>query len=453
MDNLTLSYRARVAGTVRVPGSKSIANRALLLAALAEGTTQLDNMLISDDTARMREALTELGVMITEVDTVGAKCTSVKNASEKPQVENLTSLQVTGLGGLPAFSGALSLFLGNAGTAMRPLAAVLSASSGEFELTGEPRMYERPIGPLVDALKSLGADIEYQQTEGFPPLLIRGKELQGGLLRVDGSMSSQYVSALLMLLPLLAGDTRLQLVGNVVSKPYIDLTIAMMRSFSARVEQVNEREFFIPGQQQYKSPGVYWIEGDASSASYFLAAGAIGQGPVTVEGVGSESLQGDRAFADVLEAMGAEVSWGARSIRVAAGKQDLQGGVFDLNHIPDAAMTIATTALFASGSTEIRNIANWRLKETDRLHAMATELRKCGADVVEGDDWIRITPPPAGANGLRHAEIATYDDHRMAMCFALVSFAECGVTILDPECCKKTYPNFFADFSDIVYSN
>lgn len=441
---LTLAYRPRVEGAVHVPGSKSIANRALLLAALASGTTQLDNMLLSDDTARMREALVALGVGITETDNHTA---AAGNEAEA------TTLSVVGLGGLPKASDKLSLFLGNAGTAMRPLAAILSASDGEFLLTGEPRMYERPIGPLVDTLRLAGANIEYQQTEGYPPLLIRGGQLPGGSLSIDGSMSSQYVSALLMLLPLLSGDTHLSLTGTIVSEPYIALTVAMMASFGVAVERLNKREFVIKGNQQYQSPGVYWIEGDASSASYFLAAGAIGGGPITVHGVGSDSLQGDKGFAEVLSAMGAEVQWAPRSITVSSGMNGLRGGVFDLNHIPDAAMTIATTALFATGTTEIRNIANWRLKETDRLHAMATELKKCGASVEEGDDWIRITPPVTGTHGIQHAEIATYDDHRMAMCFALLSFAPCGVTIIDPECCKKTYPNFFSDFSAIVYTN
>ncbi|WP_040487136.1 3-phosphoshikimate 1-carboxyvinyltransferase [Idiomarina sp. A28L] len=441
---LTLAYRPRVEGAVHVPGSKSIANRALLLAALASGTTQLDNMLLSDDTARMREALVALGVGITETDNHTA---AAGNEAEA------TTLSVVGLGGLPKASDKLSLFLGNAGTVMRPLAAILSASEGEFLLTGEPRMYERPIGPLVDTLRLAGGNVEYQQTEGYPPLLIHGGQLPGGSLSIDGSMSSQYVSALLMLLPLLAGDTHLTLTGTIVSEPYIALTVAMMASFGVAIERLNKREFVIKGNQQYQSPGVYWIEGDASSASYFLAAGAIGVGPITVYGVGIDSLQGDKAFAEVLAAMGAEVQWAPRSITVSSGQNGLHGGVFDLNHIPDAAMTIATSALFAKGATEIRNIANWRLKETDRLHAMATELKKCGAIVEEGDDWIRITPPTKGIEGLQHAEIATYDDHRMAMCFSLLSFAPCGVTITDPECCKKTYPNFFSDFSAIDYTN
>ena len=466
-DVLQLTYAPQAHGDVAVPGSKSIANRALLLAALAEGTTVLEHMLDSDDTKRMREALTALGVGISSIDN-----------------SNGATLEVTGVGGLFAAAGAgtaqtqklpLELFLGNAGTAMRPLVAMLAASAGEFILTGEPRMYERPIGPLVTALQEAGARIEYLQEPGYPPLRIIGARstamapnnlepkasaFQNTLhstayntltnqLTIDGSMSSQYVSALLMLLPFLGEDAQLSLTGEIVSEPYIALTVAMMGAFGVTVERPEQRVFRVVGKQHYRSPKQYWIEGDASSASYFLAAGAIAGGPVTVHGVGTESLQGDKQFAEVLAAMGANVEWQPRSISVSAGANGLQGGIFDLNHIPDAAMTIATTALFATGSTEIRNVANWRLKETDRLHAMATELRKTGAEVAEGEDWLRITPPL----DIQHAQIATYDDHRMAMCFALLTFAKNGVSIEDPNCCRKTYPHFFSDLSAIVHSN
>ena len=466
-DVLHLTNAPQAHGDVAVPGSKSIANRALLLAALAEGTTVLEHMLDSDDTKRMREALSALGVGISNFDN-----------------SNSATLKVTGVGGLFTAAGAgtaqsqqlpLELFLGNAGTAMRPLVAMLAASAGEFILTGEPRMYERPIGPLVTALQEAGARIEYLQEPGYPPLRIIGARctamapnnlepktvaFQNSLhsnayntltnqLTIDGSMSSQYVSALLMLLPFLGEDAQLTLTGEIVSEPYIALTVAMMGAFGVRVERPEQRVFRVEGKQHYRSPKQYWIEGDASSASYFLAAGAIAAGPVTVHGVGTESLQGDKQFAEVLAAMGANVEWQPRSISVSAGANGLQGGIFDLNHIPDAAMTIATTALFAKGSTEIRNVANWRLKETDRLHAMATELRKTGAEVAEGEDWLRITPPA----DIQHAQIATYDDHRMAMCFALLMFAQNGVSIEDPNCCRKTYPHFFSDLSAIVHSN
>ncbi|RUO36565.1 3-phosphoshikimate 1-carboxyvinyltransferase [Aliidiomarina sanyensis] len=423
---ISLSYARGIQGEVTLPGSKSIANRAFLLAALAEGSTRLENMLLSDDTARMREALTALDV-------------SMESGDEATQI------LVHGKGGRFSTARAVELFLGNAGTAMRPLAAVLAASDGEFILTGEPRMYERPIGPQIEAMRQIGADIEYLAESGYPPLRIRGTSLYGGTITLDGSLSSQYVSAILMVLPLLPQDSQLQLTGEVVSAPYIHLTVAMMRSFGAQVEVVSDREYRVKGGQGYKSPGVYWIEGDASSASYFLAAAAIAGGPVTVHGVGSASLQGDKKFADVLAKMGARVTYAERSITVEKGDA-LRGGDFDLNAIPDAAMTIATTALFAKGATRIRNVYNWRLKETDRLHAMATELRKTGAEVVEDADAITIVPPAT----IHHGTIETYDDHRMAMCFSLLAFAPAGVTILDPACCKKTFPDYFQTFQSLL---
>lgn len=439
-DTLKLPHAKHFRGEVILPGSKSISNRALLLAALAQGTTTLENLLDSDDTQHMRTALRQLGVEIS--DCKASTCT------------------VQGLGKPFATERPLELFLGNAGTAMRPLIAVLAASTGEFTLTGEPRMYERPAGPLVEALVSLGADIKYTGEPGFPPMRIKGKGTgrlgapdplrdpdtnNRGAQRVeiDGSLSSQYVSALLMLLPLLKSDTELVLKGEVVSLPYIQLTIEMMRQFGVKAEFTRPSVISIPGNQNYQSPGTYFVESDASSASYFLAAGAIGGGPVRVLGIGKDSLQGDKDFASVLEQMGAQVKFGSDFIEVSGSQGVLKGGNFDLNAIPDAAMTIATTALFASSETVIRNVYNWRLKETDRLHAMATELRKAGAVVEEWEDGLRIQPPAE----LQHATIDTYDDHRMAMCFALLSFAPCSVTINDPGCCSKTYPDFFDDFS------
>ncbi|MCL5254779.1 MAG: 3-phosphoshikimate 1-carboxyvinyltransferase [Gammaproteobacteria bacterium] len=431
---LKLDFRSQCSGEIYLPGSKSIANRALLLAALADGSTILENMLDSDDTRHMRTALRALGINISED----------ANAAPKQPADTL----VVGNSGLFASQAApLALFLGNAGTAMRPLTAALAASAGEFSLGGEPRMHERPIGPLVDALHELGAEIHYEGEKGFPPLLIKGRSMRGGKVTIDGSMSSQFISALLMILPLLPEDSEVELTGTIVSAPYIELTIAMMRQFGAEVDWRSPRCIQVTGKQGYKSPGRYWIEGDASSASYFLAAAAIAGGTIRVHGVGTDSLQGDKEFAKVLAAMGAEVDFQPRSIAVTRGQQALQGGDFDLNAIPDAAMTIATTALFADGPTAIRNIYNWRLKETDRLNAMATELRKVGAEVDEQDDAIVITPPKE----IRHAEIATYDDHRMAMCFSLLAFAPAGVTILDPDCCRKTYPHFFADFASVCH--
>jgi 3-phosphoshikimate 1-carboxyvinyltransferase len=426
VKQLRIEPIASVNGTVNVPGSKSLSNRALLLAALAEGETHLTNLLDSDDIRHMLTALTQLGVSYRLSD-------------------NKTECWVTGLGSTFITDQALTLFLGNAGTAMRPLCAVLAASNGEFELTGEPRMEERPIGALVDSLRQAGAEIEYLKNEGFPPLLIKGKKLSGGSLKVDGSVSSQFLTAVLMSAPLYAQQTVIEIVGDLVSKPYIDITLHIMQQFGVEVENQNYRKFVIRGNQKYRSPGKFLVEGDASSASYFLAAGAIKGGTVRVTGVGKASIQGDIRFADVLQQMGAKISWGEDFIEVQGAP--LLGIDLDMNHIPDAAMTIATTALFAKGKTAIRNIYNWRVKETDRLAAMACELKKVGAQVVEGHDFIEITPPEK----INEAEIDTYDDHRVAMCFSLVALSDTAVIINDPDCTAKTFPDYFHRYSSISH--
>lgn len=424
MKTLTLNKINGVQGTVHLPGSKSISNRVLLLAALAQGETQISNLLHSDDIEHMLNALTALGVSY-QLSDCKSKCV------------------VQGLGGLFNHPAPLELFLGNAGTAMRPLTAALAASNVDVTLTGEPRMYERPIGHLVDALRQLGADIDYLQQDGFPPLRIRGKALQAGRISIDGSISSQFLTAVLMIAPLLPADSEIDIIGDLVSKPYIDITLALMSRFGVEVENQNYQRFVIRGQQQYQSPGHWLVEGDASSASYFLAAAAIG-GSIKVTGIGKNAVQGDIRFADALEAMGATVEWGDDYISVT--RNQLNGIDRDYNAIPDAAMTIATTALFAKGPTLIRNVYNWRVKETDRLHAMATELRKVGAEIEEGDDYIKVTPPAV----IQHASIATYNDHRMAMCFSMLAFADCGVTIEDPDCTRKTFPQYFEVFSGLA---
>ncbi|MGK3140837.1 3-phosphoshikimate 1-carboxyvinyltransferase [Pantoea sp. C2G6] len=422
-DSLTLQPIARVNGTVNLPGSKSVSNRALLLAALAKGTTRLTNLLDSDDVKHMLNALTTLGVKYTLSG-------------------DRTVCEVTGNAGPLASSQPLSLFLGNAGTAMRPLAAALCLGQHDIELTGEPRMKERPIGHLVDALRQGGASISYLENENYPPLRLRGG-FTGGEVSVDGSVSSQFLTALLMTAPLAEQDTCITIKGDLVSKPYIDITLNLMQCFGVDVENQNYQRFLIKGQQQYQSPGDYLVEGDASSASYFLAAAAIKGGTVKVTGIGRQSVQGDIRFADVLEKMGATIEWGDDYIACTAGK--LRAIDMDMNHIPDAAMTIATAALFAEGTTQLRNIYNWRVKETDRLSAMATELRKVGAEVEEGHDFIRITPPAT----LVHADIGTYNDHRMAMCFSLVALSDTPVTILDPGCTAKTFPDYFQQLAKI----
>ncbi|GDY24211.1 3-phosphoshikimate 1-carboxyvinyltransferase [Agarivorans sp. Toyoura001] len=418
MEQLTLQPISRINGEINLPGSKSVSNRALLLAALAEGETVLSNLLDSDDIRHMLNALKTLGVSY-QLSDDRSRC------------------RVTGLGRAFKVEQAEELFLGNAGTAMRPLCAALCLSQGEFTLTGEPRMEERPIGALVDALRQVGADVTYLKTEGYPPLNIKGTGLKGGKVDVDGSVSSQFLTAFLMAAPYAEQDIEISIVGELVSKPYIDITLKMMSAFGIEVENDNYQRFVVKGQQTYTGAGEFLVEGDASSASYFLAAGAIKGGEVKVTGVGKKSMQGDVLFADVLAAMGADIEWGDDYIIARSG--ELSAVDLDMNHIPDAAMTIATAALFAKGTTAIRNVYNWRVKETDRLAAMATELKKVGATVVEGHDFIEVTPPAK----LNHAAIDTYDDHRMAMCFSLVALSDTAVTINDPKCTSKTFPDYF----------
>ncbi len=423
MESLTLQPVALVNGSINLPGSKSVSNRALLLAAFAQGTTRLTNLLDSDDVRHMLTALTQLDV-------------THRLSADR------TECEIDGLG--HAFSNAkgLELFLGNAGTAMRPLAAALCLGEQDVVLTGEPRMKERPIGHLVDELRQGGAQIDYLEQENYPPLRLRGG-FSGGDVSVDGSVSSQFLTALLMTAPLADNDTTIQIKGDLVSKPYIDITLNLMKTFGIEVENHQYQKFSIKGRQQYVSPGSYLVEGDASSASYFLAAAAIKGGTVRVTGIGKNSMQGDIRFADVLEKMGATIHWADDYIECTRG--ELKGIDMDMNHIPDAAMTIATAALFAEGPTTLRNIYNWRVKETDRLAAMATELRKVGATVEEGEDYIRVEPPKS----LKFAEIGTYNDHRMAMCFSLVALSDTPVTILDPKCTAKTFPDYFERLAGI----
>lgn len=417
---------ARAAGTVRLPGSKSISNRSLLLAALARGTTELTGLLAADDVDRMREALGILGVRIEAGRTTDA-------------------FVVHGVAGaLPVRRAALSL--GNAGTAFRPLTAVLALSHGDYALSGAARMHQRPIGDLVDALRALGADIRYDAAPGFPPLTIApGKPFPGGSVAIRGGVSSQFASALLMALPLAGGGTAVEVQGELISRPYVDMTLALMRRFGVAVVREDDDLFHVPAAAAYASPGTLAVEGDASSASYFLAAGAIGCGPVRIVGVGRNSIQGDVDFAATLAAMGATVESGDDWIEVR-GDAGLRGIDADFNRTPDAAMTAAVVALFAEGPTTLRNIGSWRVKETDRLAAMSTELRKLGAGVEEGSDWMRVTAPTRW----RPATIDTYDDHRMAMCLSLAALGGVAVRINDPQCVRKTFPGYFAAFERLA---
>ncbi len=424
MEQLVLQPISRIDGNIQLPGSKSLSLRILLLASLSRGVTDVYNLLDSDDTNHMLEALQQLGV-------------------EMELSPDKTRCQVQGLGGtFPAQD--VELFLGNSGTSFRPLCAALCLGEGVFTLTGEPRMYQRPIKDLVDALRQLGADIEYLQEDGYPPLRINARGIAGGAVSVRGNISSQYLTALLISAPLARQDMVINVEGDLVSKPYIDMTVDVVRRFGAVVEATGYQSFRVPGNQGYQSPHTALVEGDASSATYFLAAAAIRGGTVRVNGVGANSVQGDIGLAAVLEQMGAAVSRGPDWIEVSGGP--LHGVDLDLNHIPDAAMTVATTALFAQGKTAIRNVANWRVKETDRLAAMAAELRKVGAQVVEGEDYLEITPPSA----IRAATIDTYNDHRMAMSFSLAALGQAEITINDPDCVSKTFPDYFQQLASIT---
>ena len=436
MDYLDLDPVAKAAGCIRIPGSKSISNRVLLLAALAGGETLIRDALESDDTAVMKDALQALGVEVNQ---------------------NGDTLHIRGCGGrFPIHSA--NLFLGNAGTAFRPLTAALAIMGGEYTLSGVPRMHERPIRDLVDGLAQLGVQVEYLGNPGYPPLALHAAKLDiPDAIEVRGDVSSQFLSALLMAAPLAGKELEIRVIGDLISKPYVELTLNLMRRFGIEVSRKDWSSFQIP-VTAYRSPDEIFVEGDASSASYFLAAGVIsglkGGGPVRVQGVGRGSIQGDVRFAEALQQMGAQISMGDNWIEATAGAEARSAGKLqalnaDFNHIPDAAMTVAVMALFANGTSTLRNIGSWRVKETDRIAAMANELRKVGAVVEEGNDYIRIVPPDKP----RPAAIDTYDDHRMAMCFSLLAVSGVSVRIHDPECVRKTYPSYFQDLKSICSFN
>jgi len=442
IPHLDLPALTAAGGTVRLPGSKSISNRVLLLAGLSEGTTDVYDLLDSDDTAVMLRALEQLG------------CGLQQRRHDGQEV-----LEVRGVGGQLRTAQA-ALLLGNAGTAMRPLTAALAVlttlQGGEFELSGVPRMHERPIGDLVDALRQLGCQVDELGQPGYPPLRLRG--VAGGALnlaapvRVRGNVSSQFLTALLLALPLAARSQAvvIEVEGELISKPYIDITLALLQRFGVKVQREGWQRFTIPAGSAYQSPARIHVEGDASSASYFVALGAIAavDQPIRIEGVGASSIQGDIRFVEAAQAMGADVQAGPNWLSVRRGAWPLRAVELNCNHIPDAAMTLAVMALYAKGTTRLSNIGSWRVKETDRIAAMATELRKVGAQVAEGPDWIAVTPPPPQAWQL--ASVHTYDDHRMAMCLSLAAFnplagaqPAVGVRIEDPRCVGKTFPDYF----------
>ncbi|MDH4401637.1 MAG: 3-phosphoshikimate 1-carboxyvinyltransferase [Burkholderiaceae bacterium] len=431
---LDLPHVKHVRGDVELPGSKSISNRVLLLAALALGSTRIDGLLESDDTAVMLNALQQLGVQVT------------RHTADSVTVQGVSRFAVD----------QADLFMGNAGTAIRPLTAVLALMGGHYGLSGVPRMHERPIRDLVDGLRDLGANLTYTGQEGYPPLLISPPGALSDRVRVQGSVSSQFLTAVLMAAPLAVARSGrplvIEVLGELISKPYIDITLNLMARFGVQVERNGWQQFVVPARAAYSSPGQIYVEGDASSASYFLAMGALGLGPLRVLGVGQDSIQGDVAFADTVQAMGAHVKRDAASLEVSgidlAKGQRLNAFDTDFNLIPDAAMTAAMLALFANGPCTLRNIGSWRVKETDRIFAMQTELQKLGAQVQSGPDWLRVSPIEAGQ--WRDASIDTYDDHRMAMCFSLAAFGQARVRIMDPGCVSKTFPTYFEVFKGLL---
>lgn len=451
-DSLKIPHLKSITGEVRLPGSKSIANRALLLAALADGQTRISNLPIADDVQILIQTLPALGVPIRALAGPGlsaSEANAAAAAQDAPSQQSdgaITELEVTGAGG-PFRISRGEINVENAGTAFRPLTAVLAAGTGEFVIDGNAQMRERPIRDLVDGLRELGIDIECEPN-GCPPVRLRARGIAGGTVRMSGTVSSQYISAVLMASPFARDrDLAIELPAEPVSKPYIDLTIDMMADFGVIVGRDGYRLFRTAAGQNYRTPGVYPIEGDASAATYFLGAGALpGCGPVRVHGLSRNSRQGDVGFAELLREMGADISYGDDWIEVrgAAGRPGgrLKALDRDMNDMPDAAMTVAVLALFADGESHIRNIANLRVKESERIRGLRTELEKLGAVVREEHDALHITPPDAG---LRSARIETYKDHRMAMAFSLAAFGA-PLEILDPGCVAKTYTRYFEDF-------
>lgn len=430
---LDIEPTKKAAGEIRLPGSKSISNRVLLLAALSKGETTVHGLLDSDDTKVMLGALNKLGL---QIDDLGNH-----------------SVKVYGLGEFPVKEA--DLFMQNAGTAIRPLTAALAVSGGSYHLHGIPRMHERPIGDLVEALKDIGAKIDYLETPGYPPLQIEQSELKKNtVIKVAGSVSSQFLTALLMASPILAKKLNqaieIEVEGELISKPYIAITLNLMQQFGVEVENQDWQRYITAADAEYISPKEIWVEGDASSASYFFALALLGGGPIRIYGINKHSIQGDILFAKFVERVGAQLEYGPDYVEVSAVQEGLIPRIKafdeDFNLIPDAAMTAAVLALYADGPCTLRNIASWRVKETDRLDAMHAELEKMGASVESGHDYLKVTPPTKW----KSATIETYDDHRMAMCFSLAIFADVAVRIMDPACVNKTFPTYFDEYKQLL---
>ncbi|AFZ82628.1 3-phosphoshikimate 1-carboxyvinyltransferase [Candidatus Kinetoplastidibacterium crithidiae] len=436
MAYLDLGKYCKAEGGFILPGSKSISNRVLLLSALSNGVTEINGLLSSDDTKVMIDALSKLGIIIVDKD--------------------INNIELISNGSLN--NGSFDLFLGNAGTALRPLLAVLSFMDGYYKLHGVPRMHERPIRDLVNALRQLGCNIKYYDKEGYPPLIVSPFiKSNTDSVSIKGSVSSQFLTALLLAAPVFTNKNKTNLTinldGELISKPYIDITLNLMEKFGVVVNRISNDSFFINHEDFYTTPGKISVEGDASAASYFLALGAIAGGPIIINGVGNNSIQGDIEFTKFLTSIGANIKFSENSIEssgiLVCNGEKLKSFDVDFNMIPDAAMTAAVLALYADGKCFLRNIGSWRVKETDRINAMQVELSKFGVKVESGDDWLSIDPIDID-NWPSHVSIDTWDDHRMAMCFSLTAFGKTNVRIMDPSCVNKTFPEYFDVYNKML---
>ena len=427
MNEIKLKASQQVRGCIKLPGSKSITNRVLLMAALGTGVTKLIDPLRSEDTDQMINALIKLGVSVEEVNN-DKKIIEIKGAEHNFPNKNT------------------NLFLGNSGTTFRPLAAVLAMMRGDYYLSGIERMHERPIKDLVDALEQMGSSIRYEQNHGYPPITINNSSIEiSEPIQIKGDISSQYLTALLIAGPISNNEFNIEVIGDLISKPYIDITLKLLKKFNIFYNNDNWRLFSLKKDSVYRNPTKIFVEGDASSASYFFAAASLA-GSIEIKGVTKDSIQGDLKFLDIISKMGAKIEYKSDSIQVTKAS-GLKGLEIDCVEIPDAAMTLSIMAVFADKPTKLKNIGSWRVKETDRILAMDNELTKMGVEVSTTHDSMTIFPQKQLNDNI---SIKTYNDHRIAMCFSLFCLKNLNITIQDPNCVNKTYPDYFKDLKSVI---
>ena len=427
MNEITLKASKQVRGCIKLPGSKSITNRVLLMAALGSGVTKLIDPLRSEDTDQMINALIKLGVSVKEVND-DKKTLEIKGAEHNfPNKDT-------------------NLFLGNSGTTFRPLAAVLAMMRGSYNLSGIERMHERPIKDLVDALEQMGSSIQYEKNHGYPPITINNSSIEiSEPIQIKGDISSQYLTALLIAGPISNNEFNIEVIGDLISKPYIDITLKLLTKFNIFYNNDNWRLFSLKKDSVYRNPTKIFVEGDASSASYFFAAASLA-GSIEIKGINKDSIQGDLKFLDIISKMGAKIEYKSDSIQVSRASS-LKGLEIDCIEIPDAAMTLAIMAVFADKPTKLKNIGSWRVKETDRILAMNNELTKMGVEVSTTHDSMTVFPQKQLNDNI---SIETYNDHRIAMCFSLFCLKNLNITIQDPNCVNKTYPDYFKDLKSVI---